>query len=132
MKINYRHKKIVLEQFYKKLEMIKKTEVDLSIPLEIKEANSGIMLSDSNKTNGLAIILKPGDNMAEVRVLVNGVKLFYSSRNIRMKKNTVEDLLKVFRTDERLNGCYNTLETYLALVLNVKDKTKERKIYSVS
>ncbi len=132
MKINYRHKKIVLEQFYKKLEMIKKTEVDLSLPLEIKESNNGIMFSDSNKKNSLAIILKPGDNMAEVRVLVNGVKLFYSSRNIRMKKNTVEDLLKVFRTDERLNGCYNTLETYLALVLNVKDKTKERKIYSVS
>ncbi len=121
MKINYRYKKVVLEQIYRKLEMIKKNETELDVPLTIIKSKEGIAFTDKKQMSNITIVFKIDDSMSEVRVIKNGVKLLYPVRKVRIKKTNVEEILKIFRTDERLNGCYNTLETFFAVVLNVKE-----------
>ena len=128
MKINYRHKKVLLERLYEKLEIINEKKLSLEISLEIKQSINSISFCDTGYREELVVILNSSHSMSEVSIIRNGVKYFYPKRELRLKKNNLEDLLNTFRRDERLNGCYNTLESYLAVIMNTKTDPKTKKI----
>lgn len=130
MKVNYRHKKLLLDDLYNKFEEIINQKVILEMPLEINKDKEVISFCDRYSNGSLRVSMDHNNEKSEISVIRNGVKFIYSRRILRIKKNTIEDLLKVLRTDERLNGCYNILESQIAVVMNAKTSIegKTRKI----
>lgn len=128
MKVDYKCKKEFLNKFYMKLIELKEQSVTLDYGLEIIKINNGIALKNNCEAEQLMICLHYSHLTSEISISRNGVRFLYSRKMLRIKKNKVQDLLKIFADDMRLNGCYRSLEVYICYILSKEIESEKKMI----
>lgn len=112
-----RYKKITLDEIYQILEMAMKEELTFKYPMDIQPINGGIGVKMYSNQENILVCFYPKHPTSQISITRKGMRYLYSKRDIRLRKNTLDDMIRFFVEDQRLFGITKMIEYYLIEII---------------
>lgn len=115
-------KKWPLDEFYDVLYKIQREDLSIRYPLEVRKIQNGIGIKMFTRNDELSLYMYPNHPSSEISVVRKGMRYIYPRRTIKVKKNNVYDLLKLLKSDDRLQESGKIVEVYIKEILMVSSR----------
>lgn len=113
-------KKKSLQEFYGLLKKIIDQDLSIRYPLEARYIKNGIGLKMFAHDEELSLYIYPDHVSSEFCIVRKGMRYIYPRRVLRLKKHRVDDLLKIFKNDVRLQNSGRLIEMYIQEIFKIE------------
>ncbi|MBJ2356609.1 hypothetical protein [Sphaerochaeta sp. S2] len=115
-------KKWPLDEFYDVLYKIQREDLSIRYPLEVRKIQNGIGFKMFTRNDELSLYMYPNHPALEISIVRKGMRYIYPRRTIKVKKHNVYDLLKLLKSDDRLQESGKIVEVYIKEILMVSGR----------
>lgn len=112
-----KYKKITLDEIYQILDAAIQENAMFKYPMEIQEINGGIGIKMYSNKENILLCLYPKHPTSQVSLTRKGMRYIYPRRALRLRKNNLDDMMRLFVEDHRLFGITKMIELYLIEVI---------------
>lgn len=116
-------KKKSLHEFYNFLQRIINEDLSIRFPLEVRYIKHGIGLKMFAHDEEIAMYIYPEHISSEFCVVRKGMRYIYPRRILRLRKHSVEDLLKIVKSDIRLQNSGRLIEMYITEIFKIEHRS---------
>lgn len=124
-----RFKRVTLDEIYKILLMMTNEDITLKYQSEVRQIKNGVGFKMYSEKENVTLYFYPNHATSELNIIRNGMRYIYSRRDIRLKKNTLEDLMIKLMQDPRMFGCTKMIELYLIEIIKLSHDDVIESIY---